>query len=303
MKVFRKLSMAAILALAGVAAHAQSTYTVGGSISGLPSGATLTLSDTNAGSVTLGDGSYTLPNGLATGAAYSVAFAAASVPSGYSCTVANGSGTIASANVTNVNALCVQNTTTTTSSSSPPSVFGSLTGMANSNDVAVTDPWGNKWDFTAPSVTDASGNVIASGSQVSVETTPMSPKIVAYQISFADPNASGNDIYLDYVLFGCRPDLGQVLDQCSGGMSFEWDSKTGDGGWKLVSIVDGKTDATYVNAQAVTPSDYTASLATKVTVSEMQNGQLATKDFPLQTPSNFGLTMTSVLSTWPWANF
>jgi len=85
--------------------NAVSTYTVGGTVSGLPNGATLALTDNGSDSVILSaNGSFTFPTPIATGGAYSVT--ATVSPTIYSCTVANGSGIIGSANVTNVSVTC-----------------------------------------------------------------------------------------------------------------------------------------------------------------------------------------------------
>ncbi|MGN6520297.1 MAG: hypothetical protein ACTHK2_12815, partial [Dokdonella sp.] len=87
------------------------TYTVGGTVAGL-SGSGLVLS-LNAGAQTLpvaANGAFAFPSGLANGAAYTVAIG--SQPSGQTCSVANGSGTVSGANVTNVAVTCTVNTYT-----------------------------------------------------------------------------------------------------------------------------------------------------------------------------------------------
>ncbi|MBZ0223590.1 MAG: hypothetical protein K8F35_11240, partial [Dokdonella sp.] len=78
------------------------TYSVGGSIVGLSAnGLVLSL---NAGAqtiaITSGVTAFTFPTGLANGSAYAVTVQ--TQPSGLSCFVQNGSGTIAGANVTSV---------------------------------------------------------------------------------------------------------------------------------------------------------------------------------------------------------
>ena len=83
-------------------------YTVGGTVSGLSG--TVVLQD-NAGddlSVTA-NGSFTFATALASGAAYNVTVKTS--PSGQSCSVANGSGTVASANVTDVAVTCTGSAT------------------------------------------------------------------------------------------------------------------------------------------------------------------------------------------------
>ncbi|HEY6941247.1 proprotein convertase P-domain-containing protein [Dokdonella sp.] len=85
------------------------TYTVGGTVGGL-SGSGLVLS-LNAGAQTLpvaANGAFTFPTGIADGAAYSVTVG--TQPTGQTCSVANGSGTVSGANVTNVAVTCASST-------------------------------------------------------------------------------------------------------------------------------------------------------------------------------------------------
>lgn len=81
------------------------TYTVGGTISGL-TGSGLVLTDANAGSDTISSGtsSFTLPTALTSSASYSVSVQ--TQPTGQTCAVSNGSGTVASANITNISVTC-----------------------------------------------------------------------------------------------------------------------------------------------------------------------------------------------------
>ncbi len=87
-----------------------STYTVGGAVSGLAgNGLALRLNGGTAFAIT-GNGSFTLPGLLADGSSYAVTIA--TQPSGPNqvCTIANGSGTISGAAVTNVAVTCVTST-------------------------------------------------------------------------------------------------------------------------------------------------------------------------------------------------
>jgi len=142
------------------------TYTVGGTVSGL-SGAGLVLS-LNAGAQTLpvsANGAFTFPTGLASGASYAVTVG--TQPAGQSCSVANGSGTIGSANVTNVAVTCTTSTYT---------VGGSVSGLAGSglvlslNGGAQSLPVSANGAFTFPTA-------LASGASyaVTVATQPSSP--------------------------------------------------------------------------------------------------------------------------------
>jgi len=106
-----------------VVCPAGSDYTIGGTVSGLTgSGLSLSL---NAGAQTLavsGNGPFTFPTALANGSAYAVTVG--TQPSGQSCSVANGSGTVAGANVTNVAVTCSALPTYT--------IGGSVVGLAGS---------------------------------------------------------------------------------------------------------------------------------------------------------------------------
>lgn len=81
------------------------TYTVGGTVTGLPGGTTLTLQDNGGDSLTvIANVSFTFATPIATGDPYNVTFTVN--PATATCTVANGSGIIGSANVTNVAVTC-----------------------------------------------------------------------------------------------------------------------------------------------------------------------------------------------------
>ena len=83
------------------------TYSVGGSVSGLSG--TVVLQDNGGDNLSVSaNGSFTFATQLAGGAAYSVTVK--TNPTGQSCSVANGSGTVGSANVTNVAVTCTAGT-------------------------------------------------------------------------------------------------------------------------------------------------------------------------------------------------
>jgi len=84
-------------------------YTVGGTLTGLPAGDTVTLQDNGPDNLTLStNGTFTFPTALPNGHAYSVTVSGTSGGTPTTCTVtANGSGTISGANVTNVAVQCI----------------------------------------------------------------------------------------------------------------------------------------------------------------------------------------------------
>lgn len=83
-------------------AVAPPTYSIGGTVSGLPSGASLVLSDTiNKDTLTVTtNGSFTLPTTITSGQSYNVTASLSN------CTVTNGSGTVGGANVTSIGVTC-----------------------------------------------------------------------------------------------------------------------------------------------------------------------------------------------------
>ncbi|MBI4082725.1 MAG: hypothetical protein HY423_08955 [Candidatus Lambdaproteobacteria bacterium] len=78
-------------------------YTVGGTVTGLTGTLVLSLNGGNNATMT-GDGTFTFGTTLSNGSTYTVAIV--TQPSGQTCAVANASGTIAGANVTNVAVTC-----------------------------------------------------------------------------------------------------------------------------------------------------------------------------------------------------
>ena len=136
------------------------THTVGGTVSGLSG--TAVLQD-NAGddlSVTA-NGSFTFATALATGAAYTVTVKTS--PAGQSCTVANGTGTIGSANITNVAITCTSSATHT--------VGGTVSGLSGT--AVLQDNAGDDLSVTANgSFTFATALATGAAYTVTVKTSP-----------------------------------------------------------------------------------------------------------------------------------
>jgi hypothetical protein len=89
-------------------------FTVGGTLTGLPAGDTVTLQDNGSDNLTLSNnGTFTFPTALPDGQAYSVTVSGTGggtsiLTAIYSPVTANGSGTISGANVTNVAVQCTR---------------------------------------------------------------------------------------------------------------------------------------------------------------------------------------------------
>ncbi len=107
------------------------TYSIGGSVSGLSG--TVVLQDNGGDDLSVSaNGAFAFATKLPTGAAYDVAVK--TNPAGQTCTVANGSGTVGSANVTNVAVSCTNATTTSASDG-----FNRANGGLGASWVAMSD--------------------------------------------------------------------------------------------------------------------------------------------------------------------
>jgi hypothetical protein len=82
-----------------------SAITLGGTVSGLATGRSLSLSNNGVTLPIANNGSFVFPSAVSTGTAYSVKVSVQ--PLGQTCTVTNGSGTAASAAVSNVVVACI----------------------------------------------------------------------------------------------------------------------------------------------------------------------------------------------------
>jgi hypothetical protein len=119
------------------------SYTVGGAVTGL-AGATVVLQNNGTDDLRLSaDGPFTFATALADGSVYAVTVLTQPAAPTLLCTVANGSSTIAGADVTNVTVTCA-----------PISCGGFSSGTCVVNDVTgllTGDCWSVETCFTAPS--------------------------------------------------------------------------------------------------------------------------------------------------------
>ena len=111
-------------------------YSIGGTISGLGSGLSVTLLNNATDALSLNaNGAFTFTTPLASGAAYAVTVG--TQPTGQSCVVSSGSGTIGSANVTNVGVTCTTNPTNTYT------VGGAISGLGSGLSVTLRNNGGD----------------------------------------------------------------------------------------------------------------------------------------------------------------
>ena len=101
----QQIIIATINGQSGGGSPATATYSIGGTLSGLAAGATVSLNDNGTDPLTLAaDGSFTFLTALSSGSAYSVTVA--QQPAGQTCTIIDASGTVGSANISNVAVTC-----------------------------------------------------------------------------------------------------------------------------------------------------------------------------------------------------
>jgi hypothetical protein len=105
------------------------TYTIGGALTGLASGASAVLQNNGGSNLTVSaNGNFTFATAINSGTAYAVTVL--TQPTGQSCQVTNGTGT-ATANVTNVTVAC------TTTAPNTFTIGGTVSGLATGASLAL----------------------------------------------------------------------------------------------------------------------------------------------------------------------
>lgn len=139
------------------------SYTVGGTLSGLSSGAQVQLLDNGGDALTLSaNGSFQFATSLQQGTAYAVTVG--TQPTGETCSVANATGSAISANVTNVTVTCSPNAYT---------VGGTVTGLASGQQVTLVDNGTDSLVVSANGNFQFTGQIAQAGSySVMVGTQP-----------------------------------------------------------------------------------------------------------------------------------
>jgi hypothetical protein len=104
------------------------TFNVGGTISGLTASGLVLANGSDTLSVPAGASSFTLPDAVAYGSSYAVVVT--TQPTGLTCDVTNGTGTVAAAAVTNIAVKC---------SDQPLTVGGSISGLGNATGLVLAN--------------------------------------------------------------------------------------------------------------------------------------------------------------------
>jgi hypothetical protein len=180
---------------------AAKSFTIGGTLSGLSTSTSVTLLDNGTDSLTRSaNGGFTFTTPIASGSTYSVTVG--TEPTGETCTVTNGSGTVGSANVTNVVVAC---STGSGGGSSP--YWIPYSAMA----IPGATPPGSTGLFIIPSdklasspaptwVTTDATQLLAIGTQISVKNGVASylPQVMMY----ADTTSAGTTKIFGLTLAG-----------------------------------------------------------------------------------------------------
>lgn len=197
---------AGLVALSGCGGGGNSPrYTLGGSVKGLNPGEEVALIDGAGRSVTVSaNGTFSFPVALASGSSYAVEVS--TQPTGQTCDVVGGSGTIGSLDVSNVTVSCANNFY---------SVGGTMTGtngvpgivLANGTDTLAIPP--NTTSFSMPARVEngTTYNVI-------VQTSPL-----AVKCSVANGTGKVNAANVTNISVSCVPATVSTLYSFAGGTS------------------------------------------------------------------------------------
>jgi uncharacterized repeat protein (TIGR03803 family) len=138
------------------------SYTVGGTISGLAGSGLVLVNGGDALAVKPGASSFMMPTAVAYTSAYAVTVQ--TQPTGLTCSVSNGTGTMGSAAITNISVTCAAN---------PYTVGGSISGLSASG-LVLLDNGGDATSLSANATqfTMNTGVAFGSGYAITVQTPP-----------------------------------------------------------------------------------------------------------------------------------
>ena len=197
-------------------------YTIGGSVTGLASGASIVLLDNNGDALTVSaNGTFVFATALSSGSTYVITVR--TQPTGQTCSVSAGSGTVGSANVSNVVVSCTTNTYTIGGTIQGLSSSGLV--LANGSDTLKVSA--NATGFTMPTaVTDSTAY------DVTVESNPPA-------LSCTVTNGTGTVASADVtnISVSCQPGAESVLYSFKGG--------TTDGAYSYSTLIQANDGNLY----------------------------------------------------------
>ena len=227
------------------------TYSLTGSVTGLPSGTSLTLSDGLATATINTNSSFSL-SGIPQNASYSVTVV--NQPSGAICTVNNGTGAGINGNVTDISVVCSAKTFT---------VGGSLKGLEAGESLIISNSTGENFSLLANGAFTFSTPIAYNGSYaVTISTQPTGETCTV-------TNGTGS---------GMVANVGNVGVTCATNTYSVSGSVSGLSSGQQVTILDNNADPITATANGAftfsTPIAYNGSYA--VTVGTQPTGETCT---------------------------
>jgi uncharacterized repeat protein (TIGR03803 family) len=138
-------------------------YTVGGTVTGLAAGTSIVLANNSADSITMSANStFTFNKAVTSGSSYTVTIS--SQPAGQTCVINGGSGSVTTANVTNIGVLCAP---------TKYNIGGQVTGLQPGRSLRLLDNGGDAVQVSSNGTfTFATGLTTGSSYNVTPETQP-----------------------------------------------------------------------------------------------------------------------------------
>ncbi len=195
---------------------AANTYTVGGTLSGLSAGQTVVLQNNSGDNLSLtADGSFVFSTSVADGAAYAVSVLTS--PSGTTCSVGSGSGTISGANVSGITVVCSTITYT---------VAGTLSGLGSGKTVVLQNNSSDNLTLTANGSFTFSTSV-ASGATYSV-TVGTQPSDQTCVVTNSSGTVSSNVTTVSVACTTSTYTIGGTLSGLGAGKTLVLQNNSGD---------------------------------------------------------------------------
>jgi len=165
---------------------ATNSFTVGGSVSGLAGGDSITLRNNGGDSlVRSANGSFTFTTPVASGQSYAVTVVSPTSPISQTCVVSSGGGTVGGANITNVTVACATNSFT---------VGGSVSGLGAGDSITLRNNGGDALDVAANGGFTFATPIASGQSYAVTVTSPSSPISQACSVTSATGTIGGVNI-------------------------------------------------------------------------------------------------------------